>query len=393
MGYRPVIVFRPSDPDQVKCPRSTITASAGRLTLMNVAMELQVPREVAADNWSLVETRGDQVVELKKCTLSIDNASAQLGAYHQDVAFFRVKAALGADTVVGDGAAASATAAAAIELVDCIACGEAVFLRAEDLQPVGLSWHNGLLATSEWLLWASGGTRTPQAREALQLDLRHLTAAVRSGMCRVASNGMGPHPLPLQVSCADSILLGRAGSPLIEQVGEGEIDDLRQHITWNGDRNCYDGFDVFWSIDHLDSDIPPERMTFEGWKSHWGPEHENLPRAGAVEWRKLPPADQPVHRSTPDDFALNEASAGNPAVGAASDGRNLGFQAERPAPTPAKPAPTKPPRREDSRRRRRRAIAASLARPLRPRAELTWAELLLMLWRRGSCRRAISSIG
>ena len=61
-----------------------------------------------------------------------------------------------------------------------------------------------------------------------------------------------PIPLPLQVACADSILLGRAGSPLIEQVGEGEIDDFRQQITWNGDRNCYDGFDVFWSIDRLD---------------------------------------------------------------------------------------------------------------------------------------------
>ena len=29
-------------------------------------------------------------------------------------------------------------------------------------------------------------------------------------------------------------------------------------------------------------------MTFDAWKSHWGPEHENLPRAGAVEWRNHP---------------------------------------------------------------------------------------------------------
>ena len=242
-------------------------------------MQLQVPRAVPADNWSLVETRGDQVVRLEKCTLSIDNASEQLGAYHQDVAFFRVKAAPGADTVVGDGAAAPRPRPT-VELVDCIARGEAVFLRAEDLQPVRLSWDNGLLATTERLLSASGGARTPQAGESLQVDLRHLTAVVRGGLCRMASNQSGPHCLPLQVSCADSILLGRAGSPLIEQVGEGEVDDFRRRITWNGDRNCYDGFDVFWSIDRLDSEVPPERMTLTPGRATGGRSRRICPRRG-----------------------------------------------------------------------------------------------------------------
>ena len=50
--------------------------------------------------------------------------------------------------------------AAAIELVDCIARGEATFLRVEDLQPVRLFWNNGLLATSERLLVAVGGARS-----------------------------------------------------------------------------------------------------------------------------------------------------------------------------------------------------------------------------------------
>ena len=168
-----------------------------------------------------------------------------------------------------------------------------------------------------------------------------MTAVVRGGLCRIASNQSGPHPLPLQISCADSILLGRGGSPLIEQIGEGDLEDFHRRITWNGDRNCYDGFEVFWSINRLDSEVPLERMSFGAWKSHWGPEHENLPRSGAVDWRKLPPADQPIHGSTAADFALNEASADNPAVGAASDGRNLGFQAARTSASPVKPAPTK----------------------------------------------------
>ena len=241
-GYRPVIVFRPTEPDPVKCPRSMI-AAAGRLTLIGVAIELQVPREVPADQWSLLETRGDAVVSLKKCALVIDNASEQLGTYQQDVAFVRTRAAPGADTVLDDGTAAPIPPAK-IELVDCTAAGEAVFLRVEDLQPVHLSWNNGLLATTERLLSAGGGTRTPQAGQKIQVDLSHVTALVRGGLCRIASSPTGPHPLPLQCSCTDSILLGRAGGPLLEQIGQGEVDNFRQQIAWTGDRNCYDGFDV-----------------------------------------------------------------------------------------------------------------------------------------------------
>jgi serine/threonine-protein kinase len=341
-GCKPVIVFRPTDLDPVKYPRGMLTASGGRLTLINVALQMQVPREVSADNWSLVETRGDQTVNLKKCTLTIKNASEQLGAYHQDVAFFRVKSAPGSDAVIADSTAA-ATSAVTIELVDCIARGEAVLLRAEDLQPVRLTWENGFLATTECLLSAVGDSQSPRPTESLQVDLRHVTAAIRGGLCRITTTRTTPHSLPVQLSCADSILLG-AGSPLLEQNSDGDVDDCRQRITWNGDRNCYDGFDVFWSIRRPDPESPPDQMMFDAWKTHWGPSHETLPQVGKLEWRKLPDFDRPVHRSVPADYALNEASSNNPALGTASDARNIGFQADRlpVVPPDAAPAAEKP---------------------------------------------------
>ena len=233
---------------------------------------------------------------------------------------------------MGDASPATTPApipAATIELIDCIARGEAVLLRAEDLQPVRLAWDNGLLATTERLLSATGHARTPPSGQALQVELRHLTAVVRSGLCRIAGSQTAPHLLPLQFTCADSILMGGAGSTLIEQVGEGDVDDFRRQITWNGDRNCYDGFEVFWSIRRLDSETPPDQMNFEAWKTHWGSEHENLCRFGRVDWRKLPAADRPLDRATPADYALNEKSAANPAVGTASDGRDIGMEAAR----------------------------------------------------------------
>ena len=88
-GYRPILVFRPTEINPVTYPRSMCTLSAGRLTMTDVAVELYVPRDVPADNWALLETWGGQTVRLERCSLTVHNASDQRTSYHQDVAFIR----------------------------------------------------------------------------------------------------------------------------------------------------------------------------------------------------------------------------------------------------------------------------------------------------------------
>ena len=121
-----------------------------------------MPREFPADNWSLLETWGGQTVRLERCSLTVLNASDQLTAYHQEVAFVRARPAPDADTAVDS--APAATPLATIELTDCIARGEAVFLSVEDLQPVYLLWDNGLLATTDRLLTRRRRTGGAEAR-------------------------------------------------------------------------------------------------------------------------------------------------------------------------------------------------------------------------------------
>ena len=169
-GRQPVVVFRPTDADPVKYPRSMFTLAGGQLTLTGVAAELHVPRGVPADNWSLLETWGGEMVRLERCSLTVLNTSDQGSTYHQDVAFFRARSAPDADAAIGG--VAAATPLATIELTDCIARGEADFLHVEDLQPVHLTWDNGLLLTTERLLAAEGGQAAPKLDEMLRIELR-----------------------------------------------------------------------------------------------------------------------------------------------------------------------------------------------------------------------------
>ncbi len=66
-----------------------------------------------------------------------------------------------------------------------------------------------------------------------------------------------------------------------------------------------------------DSQLAPDVMTFNGWKTHWGPSRENQPSRAPLVWRKSPNADRPLHAHTAADYTLedptfNDASSGAP---------------------------------------------------------------------------------
>ncbi len=314
-GYQPIVVFRPSETNPVKYPRSMFTLRAGRLTMVDVAVELYVPREVPADNWALIETCGGQTVRLERCWLTIHNASDRLTAYHEDVAFVRAKPAPDADAALDNSRAA--TPLATIELTDCVARGEAAFLSVEDLQPVCLLWDNGLLATTGQLLTAVGGQTAPKADEVLRLELRHLTAVVPSGLCRLSATPANPYQLPVQFVCSDDIILASPGTPLVLQEGTASMEKSRERFTWNGDRNYYQDVDVFWMVRTLDPQAAADVMSFNGWKAYWGPSRENQPSRAPLAWRKSPNADRPLSAHTAADYTLedptfNDASSGAP---------------------------------------------------------------------------------
>ena len=249
--------------------RSMFTLTAGRLTMVDVAVELYVPREIPADNWAMFETWGGQTVRLDRCLLTVRNASDQLTTYHQEVAFVRAKPAPDADVAVDSSPAA--TPLATIELTDCIARGEAVFLCVEDLQPVYLLWENGLLATTEQLLTAGGGQAAPKPDETLRLELRHVTAVVRGGLCRLSATPANPYQLTVQFACTDDIIMTARGAPLVEQEGTASLDKSRQRFVWNGDRNYYQDVDVFWMVRNMDSRDRAGRDDLRGLEDALGP--------------------------------------------------------------------------------------------------------------------------
>ena len=182
---------------------------------------------------------------------------------------------------------------AAIELVDCIARGEAVLVRAEDGQGARFAWDNGLLVTSERLLIAGGGGQTSagRANSASRFPARDGRDAERTlPPCR--------HP-ERTASAAAEISPWPTRLP---RRGRGTCDAWSRSATARSTTSASESSgpatgiattaSTSWMIDRLYPETPPDRMGFDAWKSHWGVERENLPHAGPLAWRTAPPASR-----------------------------------------------------------------------------------------------------
>lgn len=321
--YAPVVRFRPVESDPLLSPRSMVTVAGGQLTLIGLQFDLDVPRGVPDDAWTLIALEQADSLRMERCVLTLRNAGVGQGAFHEGAAFFSLLATAGAPSIMHDLQGAEEHAVA-LQLQNCAVRGEATFLRDDSRQGVHLSWDNGWLAVSGRLLTLGSSMQARQGGP-IDLDLRHVTAVARAGLLLIDDDPMSMNLLPVEFKSADCIFAtpSLSGSPLVEQRTADPANDYRARLNWNGDRTWYQGFDVFWRVvDAANGD--PLQLSFSQWLATWGEAHESLARWGSVRWRTPPPAETPFDAQIPADYQLtNDGNEGSP-VGNASDGRDAG---------------------------------------------------------------------
>jgi len=330
--FRPVVVFRPTKFGSPGFATSMITVAGGRLNVVNVALELDIPRDATAESLSLIETRQADEVRLERCWLTIRNAADKGQAYFQGVSFFNIKAAPGANSMMQD-KSAPPVVPDSLELKDCVARGQAVFVRSAEQQPFSLHWENGLLATTEQFLLAGGGSMSPPNGARIVIDLRHVTVLAHGGVCKLAGTVDAPYLLAAEVKCVDSILLGGGllgghGAAVIEQTGNNRNgNSLQQQFSWTGDHNFCQGFAPFWRIVDLNRAAEPEQISFS--------KGEVSIAATSAIWSDPPASDRSVDTLTLREFALADSKPDEPMRFEASDGKPAGLDAARmPSPPP-----------------------------------------------------------
>lgn len=333
-GYLPVLVFRPSSeiPDG---ERGMISVSGGRVTVVDVALEVELDGDSPRTGISLFELRAAEGIVLRNCSLSVrdlawDRSSVVRAAMMTLASPFATSAMppSDADDVVDP---------TVIELENCLARGEATFLASPDLWPFSLSWDNGLVALSGRLLEAQGALMPFSAEAENEIDLRHLTMVVPRGMCRFAAAGPSVYFLPTDVRLADSLVQVSGSGALIEHVGINPLSQTPPIFSWRGQRNVYDVLSLWRTGADGEMPLSGTNKEFNDWVSIWK-DRESQARQLPIAWQRVSPATRPMHLRTLSDYLLDPTHLGNiVAIASASDGRDLGMDATQMPVAPGEP--------------------------------------------------------
>ncbi len=297
-NFAPVMAFKPTGVDPVLCPRDMIQVDGGELTIEGVAIELDVPRQMPSEYWTLVRQSGGGRVSLAQCQLRIRNASDTFGTYHKDVAFFR--ASPRESRGVPSSESMRADRRPNLELQDCTACGEACFFRASESLPFQITWRNGLLATTEAGFSIGGSSRTPNPGTAMAIDLQDVTAVTGKSLLHVLLASHRPHIAPIRVSDSSCLI---SSHPLIQADGVEAPDKLAKCLAWSSESSRMQSSQTPLVVADA-SAAPIEDPSLASWLET-AKFPESLP---GLTWQVDPQG--PMNAVSLDAFRLNVADSG-----------------------------------------------------------------------------------
>ena len=317
-GYSPVLTFRTAFSVSDTDAQGMMRISNGELRLKGLHFELIIPNDTLEGEWSLFELEETPIVTIRDCTITVRNTYGGRFSNLDNVSVFRIIPDAIDDML--DPITGAERLLTEINLNHCVIRGEATVLRAHQATALRFKWDNGLLSTTERLVSMGGAAEMPGRGEQIMIDLDHVTAVMDQGLGDFTSSLENPYLVDVSIYCTNSILLTQRWSPLLSQSGPQRLSTMMAQIEYFGDRNFYEGLEVFWKLTPQDRS-QAESFDFEMWRGHWT---ENLPRHKRAKWQNPPDKNRPTHEHRVVEYTLS--AEGNPAVRASQDELDAGFQ-------------------------------------------------------------------
>lgn len=297
---RPEVVFRPTDANPAATDRTMISVSGGSLKLTGIEVALDLSQPAPSENWSLFSVDQVDNLRLDHCVLTVRNATASGDAYHDRVAFFSFGSGAGSEPMGMMPKGMSPLPPVQITLDNCFVRGEADLVADRDLKPLNFSCVNGLLALSERLFVAGEGASMPLEGSRIRINLDHVTALVRQGLCRVSASDSTPALPDVEVRLSGSeIVSDVSDAALVEHVSQASTNELQALFHWEATNTIYRGIRTFWKIATPGTSREIDAKSYAEWTDLW-PSERNT-RVEPLMWKLVPPR-RPLDAVTAADF-------------------------------------------------------------------------------------------
>ncbi len=307
-GYAPILVFAPTGTDPVLCPRDMIHVSDSVLELSGIAVELEVPRNMPSESWALVRLSTGGRVRFDSCPLRVRNASDTLQTDHKDVAFFRMTPEESPTSSPAERVWTERKPD--IELLDCIAFGEAGLLRAPESTPFRMVWHDGFLATTESAFSIGGSSRKLSSDMGMDIEWERVTARTGDSLIKLTLAPHRPFFAPIDLSGFTECVLSSGDQPLIQV--NGATKSISSGFDWATDPSVLQESSTPLLItDASGSAVDPTEIL-----KQLGIAEQSSPSPRLL--RRVAGEDRPMHALDPDDFELNFPETGSPETASSS---------------------------------------------------------------------------
>lgn len=290
-----------------------IVVAGGSLQLVNVDVVAHVGSTVTGNPWTLFVLERPESLKLDGVTITIVNPKRRLA---------HVMELTSASSSAGTSKAGFPMSPPEIHVDGSIIRGAATLLSVREAVAARCTIKDSIVALDETLV-------TIQARPtmnggepgALKLELSHATTILGGSLIvSKPDENLSDSQLPLVVAAQNNLISVGPAQALVDLAG-GNAMELRDSFTWVGERNFYHEIKAFWMIRSRQG-LAPEPLNFAAWKEYWKSDRsgtENAPIRWIGNIRTTP-----LHELSLADVALATSGGPNPAIGAATDGSDLG---------------------------------------------------------------------
>lgn len=289
-NVEPLIIFRPTE-GGLASERSMVKLFGNhRVYFEGIHWRLELPYEPGSQ-CTLFHLNAVDLVSLTDCTMTVSNG------WGVPASFFAVHGSrLAAGLASAD---IDQVPSPSIELRRTIARGQASLVRATDGLPFWLTWEQGLFASTDRMVEASGLPQRGRA-DVARVDLINVTASMDEGLCQIRVADAGPFLPALDIMLRECVIVHDATRPLVEYIGVSSLEEALQQFRYGGTENYYASSQVLWRVGTVDGDQYPF-----GWSTRsqvrW---YEERFAHFAVRWADRATPKPAVEEQTPVHYRL-----------------------------------------------------------------------------------------
>lgn len=318
-NFDPIVRFAPTANVSAPTESRMIQVQNGRLSIVNVQLELAVPSDGSAPEYALFGLTQPSHLQLTDCLVTVTNPR-DLNTTVLSLGPDRSRST--SDMPRMPLMASGDEAAAVVELSETMIRGNCGLSSVDCQGPTQITLRDSVLALGRDAVTVTSLSSVMPEKSSgelrVELRLDHVTSMMRGSFLRFMGAGQGDQRVTVRTTAHNSIFVSTNRAALIQMETAVTPEDARRVLRWAGERNFYGAAETMWSIASTG-----EKLAFEDWVDHWGSANEVGPNNMPILWA----AELPTQLSTANasNFALkDEPGDENPALRGATDGGNAG---------------------------------------------------------------------